>query len=335
MLYSSLLQSANVQYLIKMNTAKYILNIGLLVSGAVSAPAVEITLFATGVDPSDPATYYNNRQEYTPTCWAASGSNVIAHWQDHNAPKTDGAAISPWGVEAPQGEQVYWTYRSFYNTYQGGWATTLFRYWLGYHHAGGLRGYNPVMNSEGVYLLDTPIGNGGFYQSYYDSKEDVMAIAWKWSDTTDMTSDTRYTTDLSRAIYQALSAGNAVVLDIKGHLHAITLWGVTFDTDTNLITKAWVTDSSSSTFRRAGMNEVLVKENNGKLVMDGDYYYGITASDQWVNRITIDEAHFLGINSAETLSFIRSGIAIPEPAAFGLFAGLFALTSVSIRRRRN
>lgn len=322
--------------LLNMNPAKYLLNIGLLVSGAVSASAAEITLFATGVNPDDPNTYYNNRQGSTPTCWAASGSNVIAHWQDHNAPNASEIAVSPWGVEAPQGEQVYWTYRSFYSTYQGGWATTLFRYWLGYHHAGGLRGYNPVTNSEGVYLLDTDIGKGGFYQDYYESKEDVMAFAWKWSDTTDMTLGTRYTTDLSKAIYQTLLAGNAVVLDIKNHLHAITLWGATFDTETNLITTAWVTDSSSSTFTKDGMNKVLVRLNasGDKLVMDGDYYYDIEADAGWVNRITIDEAHFLGIDSASTLDFIRSGIAIPEPSSFGLLAGVVALGVGACARRR-
>lgn len=297
--------------------------------------AAEITLFATGVNPDDPTTYYDNKQGRTPTCWAASGSNVIAHWQDHNAPGAPAIATSPEGISAPQGTEVYATYRSFYNTYKGGYASELYRYWLGHHHAAGLYGNDPTTNEEGKYIIDTDIGNGGFYESTYTTKDLVRELAWKYSDEKKYVNGDDYTVGLSKAIYTALSAGNALVLDIKGSTHAITLWGATFDTETNLMTTAWVTDSSGSSFaNETGMNKALVTVQGDKLLMDSDYYYNVIVSPDYKNRLTIDNAHFLGISSTDTLNFISSGIAIPEPSAFGLLAGLGALTLGASRRKR-
>ncbi len=297
--------------------------------------AAEITLFATGVNPDDPTTYYNNKQGMTPTCWAASGSNVIAHWQENNAPGAPAIATSPEGIPAPQGTKVYDTYRSFYYSYKGGYASGLYRYWLGHHHAAGLYGNNPTKNEEGTYIIDTDIGNGGFYESTYTTKESVEEIAWKYSDEKKDVTNDNYTVGLSMAIYYALSAGNALVLDIKGSTHAITLWGATFDTETNLMTTAWVTDSSGSAFANSsGMNKALVTTRGNKLLMDADHYYGVTVDPNYYNPLTIDNAHFLGISSTDTLNFISSGIAIPEPSAFGLLAGLGALALGVSRRKR-
>lgn len=297
--------------------------------------AAEITVFATGVNPDDTTTYYNNKQGNTPTCWAASGSNVIAHWQDNNAPKISGGAISPEGVAAPQGAEVYTTYRSLYRYYYGGFASQLYRYWLGHHHATSLSGKEPQLTSDGKYVTDTAIGAGGFYESVYTTQESVREVAWTYIDEADVSAEGAYTTMLSRAIYYTLSAGNALVLDIKGSTHAITLWGATFDTETNLMTTAWVTDSSGSSFSNSSdMNKARVTVKDDKLLMDSDYYYGVEVDPDYVNRLTIDNAHFLGISSTDTMNFISSGSIIPEPSAFGLLAGLGALALVASRRRR-
>lgn len=298
--------------------------------------AAEITVFATGVNPDDPTTYYNNKQGMTPTCWAAAGSNVIAHWQENNAPNAPAIGISPEGVAAPQGTKVYDTYRSFYYSYKGGYASQLYRYWIGHHHAVSLYGHDLIKNEEGKYYIDLPIGNGGFYENTYTTPESVKEIAWKYSDEVKTVSGDDYTVGLSKAIYTALSAGNALVIDIKNSTHAVTLWGATFDTETNLMTTAWVTDSSGSAFAHnsGNMNKALVTVRNNKLLMDADHYYGIEVSSNYYNPLTIDNAHFLGISSTDTLNFISSGIAIPEPSAFGLLAGLGAL-ALGVSRRQS
>lgn len=318
-----------------MNT-KYLLSIGLIASSSAFVSAAEITVWATGVDPNDTSTYYNIRQGSNPTCWVASASNVIAHWQQNNAPGAPNAATSPEGAIAPQGQGVYDTYLSLYNSYTGGLATNYYQYWLGHHGGHALSGYNPRQDSEGKNILDTPAGLGGFYEDYYTTKEAVKEYAWMYTRTSgvDVSSSGCYTTELSKAIYQALSAGNAIVLDIHNSAHSVVLWGAVFDTETNLMTTAWVTDSSNWAFSYSrNMNKILVTEHNGKLIMDGDYY-NVESDYSWLNY-TIDDAHFLGISSAETLSFIKSGLSIPEPSAFGLFAGVFALVFAGMRRRRS
>lgn len=298
--------------------------------------AAEITVFATGVNPDDTTTYYNNKQGMTPTCWAAAGSNVIAHWQENNAPNAPAIGISPEGVAAPQGTKVYDTYRSFYSSYKGGYASQLYRYWVGHHHAAALYGDGAIKDESGKAIIDYDIGNGGFYEDVYTTTESVREIAWKYSDEKKYVTGDDYTVGLSKAIYTALSAGNALVIDIKNSTHAVTLWGATFDTETNLMTTAWVTDSSGSAFAHnsGNMNKALVTVRNNKLLMDADHYYGIEVSSSYYNPLTIDNAHFLGISSTETLNFISSGIAIPEPSMLGLLAGLGALALCVSRRTR-
>ena len=77
-----------------------------LLSAALPLSAEIRTVLATGVDPQNSSTYNNVQQGSRPTCWAASGSNVIGHWQQYHAPQSD----------APKSAQdVYNTYLSIYN----------------------------------------------------------------------------------------------------------------------------------------------------------------------------------------------------------------------------
>lgn len=302
---------------------KCLLSLGGFASSSILVSAAEITLFATGVNPDDASTYYNIQQGGNPTCWVATASNVIAHWQDHNAPKN---AVSPEGIPAPQGEDVYRKYLSLYTGYgtAGGSSTSYYEYWLGYHSGYALSGYPPAKNAAGENILDTPDGLGGFYESYYADAKEVDAIAWSWGNAAaDYKTQDYYTADISKAIYCALSAGNAVVLDIKNSAHAVTLWGATFDTETSLMKTAWITDSSGWAFSKSSMTETSVVISGDKMVLEGSYY-----------DTTINNAHFLGINSKDTMSFVKSGLSIPEPSSFGLLAGLAALGFGACARRR-
>ena len=306
------------------NEYQYLLSLGLIASSSILAPAAEITVWVTGVDPNNSNTYYNIQQGRNPTCWVATASNVIAHWQENNAPIDSSSAISPEGFSAPQKHDVYNTYLSLYNDYSGGLASNYYRYWLGHHGGYSLSGYNPRKDETGTNVLDTPARLGGFYESYYTDAKQVKSVAWSWGEASaDYKTPNYYTSDISKAIYQALAMGNAVVLDIKNSVHAVTLWGATFDTETNLMKTVWVTDSSGWAFNKYSMTETSVAISGDKMVLEGNYY-----------DTTINNAHFLGINSTDTMNFVKSGLSIPEPSAFGLLAGIFVLGLAGTRRNR-
>lgn len=99
---------------------------------------------------------------------------------------------------------------------------------------------------------------GGYYESVY-SKEEVRDIAWSYREVfTDTSSEGFYDTQLSRAIYYALCNGYSMVIDIPNDQHAISLYGATFDTETNLLTSAYVCDSSGASFSASSMSHVRV-----------------------------------------------------------------------------
>lgn len=85
----------------------------------VSLTAEIVTVFAAGIDPNNSASYNNVWQGYRPTCWAASGSNVIGHWQKYHAP----ASAAPSGAQ-----DVYNAFLSIYEVHTGGHSDILFRW---------------------------------------------------------------------------------------------------------------------------------------------------------------------------------------------------------------
>lgn len=135
----------------------------LLVGPPASADILEV--FAKGVNPNDATTYNNVQQGWLPTCWAAAGSNVIGHWQQHHAPES---------TAPPSAQEVYNTYLSIYATAEGGVSDTLYRWWLGHHHASTLGGLYPIEPNFS--------NSGGYYRDIYTSQEAVQNIAWRYSE---------------------------------------------------------------------------------------------------------------------------------------------------------
>ncbi len=302
---------------------KTFLSSALLVTFFVSPLSAEVVkVFATGVDSADPSTYNNVQQGQFPTCWAASASNVIGHWQQYHAPASN----------APQGAQaVYDTYLGVYRNYTGGRPEAFYQWWLGHHSAGILGGYNPV---EPNYSQ-----SGGYYAGIYTTAEAVEAIAWSYTSDFSGTSPAGtyegfLTTRLSRAIYYALDQGYALAINVPNDKHALTIYGASFDTETDLLTSVWLCDSSGASFDKKEISEVVVGVRTGA---DGDEYLSLLGYNNGMDYASYDSgrhignAYFLGNSLTNTVNFVY---AIPEPSAFGLLAGLGALTLVGTRRRR-
>lgn len=299
------------------NTMKKI-HISVLVAlfgAAGTLSAAEFTLFAKGVDPANSSTYYNIDQGWNPTCWAASGSNVLAHWQDHHAG-------TPSKI-APTGTQVYDTFLRVYERQSSGQSDRLYRWWLGHYSAMSMGGWYPQENWEML---------GGYYADRYAESE-VDQMAWRYN--THNLGDLNYTTDISRAVYYALNQGYAMTITIPYDRHALTVYGASFDPETELITSLWLCDSSGASFEDAfdKMLRVRVSPRGENLCLLGPYREGIFY-EKYDTKKYLGDVAFLGNMRSDTLAFISSGIAIPEPSAFGLLSGLGALALVVSRRRR-
>lgn len=283
----------------------------------LSAAVIEV--FAKGVDPTNHSSY-NNVQQTGPTCWAASGSNVIGHWQQYHVTPPENTPISA--------DDVYNTYLSIYQSYAGGKSYTLYRWWLGHHAAASLGGYYPVEPNFSTY--------GGYYEDIYTSMDAVQEIAWSFvSEFGSPASDESRNTNFSRAIYYALSQGYSMAINIPNDDHAITLYGATFDTDTNLLTSVYVCDSSGASFDEKDISRVRVglrTDTNGteQLCLVG-YYSEENDFANYDSERYLYDVYFLGNSVTDTKNFVLS---IPEPSAFGALAGIGALALVAARRRR-
>lgn len=288
------------------------LSFGIILSGISSVHAGDFTLFAAGVDPNDPASYYNADQMQTPTCWAAAGSNVVAHWQDHHVDSV------PAGT--PTGTDVYTSFLSLYSAPAGGKSDKFYQWWLGYY---------PTEYFEGT-LKDNwqSLNIGGYYKDVY-TYDEAMDTAW-YHYTGNSDYSARYA---SRAIYYALSNGYSFAIGIPSLAHAFTVYGASFNPETELVTSLYLCDSGYVVFPKDTMHRARVNLNGNKLYIAGIYKEDDELIGSHTSRV-IDNIYFLGNTETDTMNFVWSGEAIPEPSAFGLLAGVGALVLVGTRRRR-
>lgn len=169
---------------------------------------------------------------------------------------------------------------------------------------------------------------GGYYEDLYDY-EQIKNMAW-WFTTGKMDYSPKYT---SRAIYYALSNGYSFAMGNSAH--AFTVYGATFDTETQLVTSLYVCDSAGAYFNKSKISRARVNLNtaDNTLYIPGYYHENNTYEGINTDRI-INNIYFLGNTEKDTWAFITSGAPIPEPSAFGLLAGLGALALAGTRRKR-
>ncbi len=154
---------------------------------------------------------------------------------------------------------------------------------------------------------------------------------------------TRYCGDKIAYVNDALmhwfTTGNYVAA-ITSNSHTWTLWGLEYDTETNLVTKLFATDSvaddKNNPQKLLHTFVVMKSENN-----DDELYFARWISKDEDGAITYDQQNiepyeitFLGIEDRFLVDKHGNSIFVPEPSAFGILAGVGALVAALSRRRR-
>lgn len=103
--------------------------------------------------------------------------------------------------------------------------------------------------------------------------------------------------------------------------HAVTLWGVDTDDATGLVNAIYITDSDDDYY---GLKRYTLETYYGGADIEMETYL----SEEFREEYDVTFDRFI------TLSVNRFVTAIPEPSAFGLLAGVFALAFSTVRRRR-
>ena len=269
-------------------------SVGLALAAFPQEAHAGTTLWATDVSK---VSGWTDNDQFLNHCWATSSSQVINWWQTQVAKKW---VLPEDAITSVDGLRDYYTGYG----YKGRYADS------------AILEYLATLDENFTSPLDDN-------DTSYDSREEISQILW-----------------------DNLSLGAAGVLSATfwgGSSHAVTLWGAEFD-ENNLVTKIYVTDSAAS---GSGDFENGQSYANGIEVYDYD-----TGNSGFVQTITVQNAGYTStvqsrIDKIFALDFLRyqdeylvdsNGLPvfalIPEPSAFGAFAGTLALTLALSRRKR-
>lgn len=175
-----------------------------------SAKAKKVQYWAKGV--SVEGGWYNTFQ-FTNGCWAAVSSNMIAWWQDRIKERYiyTGKCWDPEEINREFDTNSYFGDNGDYVFKALDWYLKETHPTIVYSRTDNYQNYLPVDD------YDNPII---FTRGYINSKEDL----------------------LTNALLSYFTTGNYIA-QIRDNNHAWTLWGIEVDTETNTITRIWVTDS--------------------------------------------------------------------------------------------
>ncbi len=186
-------------------------------------------------------------------CWAASSSNIITWWQNQQT-KNNSA------VPTPDYTGSTWDFFRTITTDSGSNP----RYALGWYVNGSDVGSNWQWDTTNSEQYQT----GGFLQSVYCTADNPVYIA-------NRNTSAGNTYAQAAALVGALQSGYAMTLEVgiagtTGSVpssHAITLWGLNYDTDEDgniSITGAYITDSDDS---HAGLVSCSVKLSENSIIL--------------------------------------------------------------------
>lgn len=221
-------------------------------------------------------------------CWAAAASNII-NWRQRQYEIPNGV---------PQEDAIWETVKSSFVD-KGGMAANAFSWWID--------------GSGGVDVKNFDVG--GFYRKPW---RPVGPYASNYVKYTPASSYAGASDDL----INFLRDGKGVTISLSRQ-HELTLWGVEYDTSSNLITKMWLTDSDDKETR---LIPVRCFEMEGML--------GIYKEDY---TFLGEEVHVFAYSTLAPMDDFLTPIPtppIPEPSAFGLLAGIVALVLAGTRRSR-
>ena len=291
---------------------------GLLVAALAGLPPVQGTEYWV-LGTSQTEGWYDVNKTFSQDfpdsqlCWAASASNMLAWWQDHNPEYNDLAAM-----DTPKGAQdIFDTFKTaFYNK-------------------GGVQ-YNGILwfmvgtNIPNQKPLDPPLG--GYYKEAIIQLSDERPT-YSWFEDASELGDASF---VSQYIKEALQEGFSLGLGIIGDTmqHAVTLWGIDFNEETQMIEKMYLTDSDDifltngdvPTLFEASCRAVqkeLETTEGGKEMLE---VLGIASTRNGVTWYD-DSVYLMGLTPIATIPNM-----VPEPGTATL--GLLALAALCGRRRR-
>lgn len=257
-------------------------------------------------------------------CWAASASNLIAWWQDKYRTPTE----IPTDID-----DIWCTFKNKVAADEGGDTHAAFQWWLT-----GV--YVPTTDEEklrSIFEKDTastlPVFEGYYYSEYGDELGYTYnPITKKWESAlpdflcvdyrSSVTSE-----NIISLVLQGCGMGLAITDDAASFGHAITLWGLEYDSSTNVISRMWLTDSDDGqyNFGQDGLYAVDVTTRDNKLYID-------TPDSNWYpEEDNIYISHLFGINPAVSTEW-GIPLAVPEPTTATL--SLLGLLGLLARRRR-
>ena len=283
------------------------------------------TIFAPGV--TIDSGWYDVNKKSTETvsqidfvaCWGAAASNMLQYWQDTY---TAAGNILPEGTPNGVGTKEYAEGKGTYEL-------AIFEQYLDHWESTGgdplpaiqwyLNGY--VHNTTGVSKPTS--GNGGFFSDEYDSivqvcGSDCISCTQKFDDNGGWGSESsqQALSVLSEHIISILEEGvGSIVIKPATILHSITLWGAEVN-ENNQLTAVYITDSDDAL--RGGSSDPLRR-------------YSVAAGSS-AGSVQLLETDYGSVEITKIYGL--TAYPIPEPSAFGLLAGVFALVFGASRRHR-
>ena len=247
-------------------------------------------------------------------CWAASASNMLAWWQDHNPEYNDLAAMNnPRG-----GQEIFDTFKTAYENDGGIQAYGILWYLQGDTN----EDYLPPLTEEGKEM-------GGYYGNAITQIYSERPIRLGLYDVRVADSASIVSGFLKDCIVEGYSVGLGVYGDIS---HAVTLWGIDYNEETQMIETMYLTDSDDTrlTGDVAELFEVacskleveLATTDGGTVILEE-----LGISNKGDGRTWYNGNVYLGV-----VNLLKTD-RVPEPGTSTL--GLVALAALCTRRRRS
>ncbi len=293
---------------------------GLLVAALAGLPPVQGTEYWV-LGTSQTEGWYDVNKTFSQDfpdsqlCWAASASNMLAWWQDHNPEYNDLAAMdTPMG-----GQKIFDTFKTAYENDGGLQAHGILWYLQGDTNDE----YLPPLTEEGKEM-------GGYYGNAITQIYSELPISLGLYDLRVAGSASL----VSQFIKDCIVTGYSVGLGMYGNIsHAVTLWGIDYNEEKQMIEKMYLTDSDDIRLTNgdvptlfeaecSALQVELTKTDGGTVILE---QLGISCERSGQDCYGEVYAGLVSILMTD-----RSNV--PEPATATL--GLLALAALCGRRRR-